>query len=687
MLKQEFLILPLIEEYSTYPRDLSWLSFNYRVLQEAMDESVPLFERLRFLAIYANNLEEFYRVRMAHHSALARLGKKTKAKYDLEPERMIRLINDTVNQQQREFDSVFFHELIPALKERKIEFADENFRFTKRQLKYLDTYFADIVKPLLNNSIVDLSDGDAFLLDKYVYLCVALETKKEPELHLIRMPVVGKDRMINLPAHSKEVVIFFDDIVRLFITRLFKRRTVIGCWAIKISRDAELYLEDEFEGNIVEKIKKSVLKRQIGLPTRMMYDSSMPVDIVEQLSSAIGLETSFTVPGSRYQNFYDLLDIPFKKRAALEYKKWPPVRHPKLLKGKYFKSMKRRNFLLSFPYHSYDHILELLNEAAEDPSVESIFITLYRVAHGSKVSQALIRALKNGKQVTVFDEVKARFDEETNIYYGEKLKKAGAEVVFSFDRIKVHCKVLLIEKKNGSRYAALSTGNFNEKTAKLYCDHSLLTSDPIITKDLVKLKRFLAEQEKFPNFKKLLVAPNGLRSALETRIAREIRIAARGGKGRIWLKLNSLEDVDLIERLYDASNAGVEIKLIIRGICCLIPGIKGQSENIKIVSIVDRYLEHSRVYIFGNNGDPRIYISSADIMRRNLNGRVEVAVPVELPKHKKELQDQFRLQWNDGTKARRINLGQTNNYRKLFGSDHIGSQQKLYERIVNQAEK
>ena len=652
-----------------------------------MDETVPLFERLRFLGIYANNLEEFYRIRVAHHTALARLGTKTKAKYDLEPERMIRLINDTVHQQQREFDSIFFHEIIPALRERNIEFADEHYRFTKRQLKYLSTYYADVVHPLLKNAIVDVSGGEPFLLDKFVYLCVAFDTRPLAQMKLIRLPLDEHDRMINVPADGKEVIMFLEDLIRLFLDRLFKKKAVIGCWSIKISRDAELYLEEEFEGSIVDKIKKSLAKRSIGAPTRMMYDSSMPEELAQQLTYSIGLTEMFIVPGSKYQNFYDLMDIPFRKRPWLEYRKWPPVRHGKLEKGNYFRSLKRRNFLLSFPYHSYDHILELIHEAAEDPEVEHIFITLYRVAHGSKVSEGLIRALKKGKRVTVFDEVKARFDEETNIYYGEKLQKAGAEVVFSFERIKVHCKVLLIEKKNGERYAAISTGNFNEKTAKLYCDHSLLTSDPVITKDLIKLKRFLAEQEQFPRFKKLLVAPYGMRVAIERRIAKEIRIASRGGNGRIWMKLNSLEDVDMIERLYDASNAGVEVRLIVRGICCLIPGIKGQSENIKVISIVDRYLEHSRYFIFGNGGDQRIYISSGDLMRRNLDNRVEVAVPIDLPKHQKEIVDQFKLQWNDGTKARRINFGQTNNYRKLIEGEPIGSQQKLYERIVTQAAK
>jgi polyphosphate kinase len=650
-----------------------------------MDERVPLFERLRFLGIYANNLDEFYRVRVASHTALARLGKKTKAKYDLEPEHMIELINETVDKHQRLFGRTFFKKLVPALKDKGIEFAKEDHAFTDSQLNYIRTYFSDVIKPFLKNGMVELTDTEPFLLDNQLYLCAELSNGTDSHLVLVRVPSNDTDRFILVPDKKKEIVIFLDDVIRLCGHELFPGREVLSYWSIKMTRDAELYLEDEFEGDIVERIRKSLGKRSIGAPTRMLFDENMPDHLVERLSKSIGIGKSFLVSGGRYHNLSDLQDLPFGDRPELRYPDRPPLRVPKLKPGEYFRKLKKRDVLLNFPYESYDHILEFLDEAATDPEVVHIFITLYRVAYGSKVSEGLIKALRNGKKVTVFDEVKARFDEESNIYWGKKLQQAGAQVVFSFDRIKVHSKVLLVELRSGERFAVVSTGNFNEKTARFYADHSLMTSNTKITKDLVRLKDFLADQEKFPNFKEILVAPYGLRVSLERRIAKEIRNSLRGKKARIWLKLNSLEDVDMIERLYDASIAGVEIRLIIRGICCLIPGVKNQSENIKVISIVDRYLEHSRMYIFENGGDTRVYLSSADWMRRNLSARVEVAVPVLDRKIKQELVDQFILQWNDGVKARIINQAQSNPYRKLKNAPTKGSQERLAQRLKDRA--
>lgn len=650
-------------------------------MQEAMDKSVPLFERLRFLGIYSNNLDEFYRVRVAYHTALARLGKKTKAKYDLEPERMIRAINNEVDRQQRRFGQLFFKTLVPELEQNGIAIAREDYPFNNAQLKYLDTYFTEVVKPLLKNGKVKLDDEEPFLLDSQLYLCALVSDKDKQDLVLLRVPSNEIPRFISVPDNKKELVIFLDDLMRLFGQKLFKKGVVGGYWSIKVTRDAELYLEDEFEGDIVQRIEKSLGKRSIGLPTRMLYDESMPADLLTRMSKALGIKDSFLVPGGKYHNFNDLQDIPFEGTPDMRYEDRPALRDMELNPGSYFKKIKKTDRLLCFPYQSYDHILEFLDEAATDPDVEQIFITLYRVAYGSQISEGLIKALKNGKKVTVFDEVKARFDEESNIYWGQKLQKAGAKVVFSFDRIKVHSKVLLVQKKDGERYAIVSTGNFNEKTAMFYADHSLMTANPKITKDLVRLETFLADQEKFPHFQELLVAPHGLRVELERNIAKEIRNSLRGKKARIWLKLNSLEDVDMIERLYDASIAGVEIHLIIRGICCLIPGIEHQSKNIKVISIVDRYLEHSRIYIFENGGNQKVYLSSADWMRRNLRSRVEVAIPVLDINHKMELIEQFKLQWRDGVKARIVNKQQNNRYRRLRNVPNVGSQELLYQRI------
>lgn len=677
----------MIEDYTTYPRDLSWLSFNYRVLQEAMDESVPLYERLRFLGIYANNLDEFYRVRVASHTALAKLGKKTKAKYDLEPERMIQLINRTVDRHQQLFGKTFFQDLLPKLKENGIELVNETHAFNEEQMRFLDTYFSDVIKPLLRNGIVHLNDGEPFLLDNQLYLLAEMHDSVDSTLVLIRVPSSDTERFIVVPDDKRELFMFIDDLIRLCGKQLFVEGSIGQYWSIKITRDAELYLEDEFEGDIVQRIKKSLNKRSIGTPTRMLYDENMPEQLVSRLADAIGIEPSYLVPGGRYHNFNDLQKLPVGNRDELKYPEWAALRIPSLGPGDYFKKLKKRDRLLNFPYESYDHILEFIHQAANDPEVDHIFITLYRVAYGSKVSEGLISALRKGKRVTVFDEVKARFDEESNIYWGEKLRQEGAQVVFSFDRIKVHCKVLLVEKRGGERYAVISTGNFNEMTARFYADHSLMTANPKITKDLVRLKDFLADQEKFPNFKELLVAPYGLRSALERRIAKEIRNSLRGKPARIWLKLNSLEDVDMIERLYDASIAGVEVRLIIRGICCLVPGIPNQSDNIEVISIVDRYLEHSRMYIFENGGDHRVYLSSADWMRRNLSARVEVAVPVLDESIKQEVLEQFQLQWADGLKARVIDEDQTNPYRELDGSPEIGSQHLLYNRLKERHER
>jgi polyphosphate kinase len=502
---------------------------------------------------------------------------------------------------------------------------------------------------------------------------------------------VGRFFILPSKAGTTEVI-FIDDVIRTCLADVFAGHIVLGCHAIKLSRDAELYLDEEFGGNVKEKVRKSLRKRRTGVPSRFLYDNAMPRTTLRALRTLLGLGKQDIVTGGRYHNFSDLMKLPVKGYPELRDKPWPAIDHPAFTQGSNtFRTIASGDRLLHFPYHDFGAVVRWLEQAAIDPAVQHISITLYRVANGSAVCNALLKALEHGKRVTAFVEVQARFDESSNLYWGEQLEQAGAKVLYSYEHLKVHCKLCLVERMERGRikrYAYLGTGNFNESTSRLYVDSALLTARESITREVEGVFMHLRDRRHRPGNEHLMVAPLTLRTRLEQLIDKEIELALSGRPAQILLKLNSVEDRAMIRKLYDASNAGVSIRLIVRGICCLVPGVKGMSENITVISIVDRYLEHTRAYVFGNDGKTLVYLSSADWMGRNLDRRVEVAFPVLDEALKQELLELLEIQWSDRVKARLIDVRQTNPYiLPVRGEPSIHAQAAAYAYLTAKATK
>ena len=679
-----------VKELKLFDRELSWLSFNERVLQEAKDDRVPLIERLRFLAIYSSNLDEFFRVRVASVKSLISLKKKTKKQLEFSPKKLLKVIHDIVDRQQQEFGRIFRKEILPALKEQGIHIL-KNEELNKSQVKFVRAYFQSELAENLEFDLIEEGESEApFLENRLIYLAVRFSDKQSSKIALIRVPDQANRFLVVPDDEGRHVVVLLEDVLRLSLDRIFPKREVECCHSFKLSRDAELYIEDEFSGDLVEKIHKSLNRRSTGLPSRFLYDQAMPEDFLKELQKAFEIDDEDTIAGGRYHNFYDYFGFPVPDNPELVFPLLKPAPHPDLDRYEsIFDAIRAGDKILHFPYQSYDYVLRLLEEAADDPDVRSIKITLYRVAGDSKVAKALIKAAENGKKVEVFDEVKARFDEQSNIFWGKELEAAGARVRYSYPGLKVHTKICLIKRKeNGEnvRYGYFGTGNFNEKTARIYCDHALLTCDPDMAKEVDHVFAFLMDF-KFPSgkFNDLLVAPFQMRIRFLEMIDREIAREKSGGKGYICAKMNSLEDQEMIAKLYEASQEGVEVKLIIRGICKLIPGIPGLSENIEIKSLVGRFLEHARVYVFGRGDEQEMYVASADWMNRNLSKRVEVGFRIKDDAIREELYHIIDLQWKDNTKARIINTAQDNPYVDANGNDPIDAQSDTYQFLLDKA--
>lgn len=669
---------PAPERY--FDRDLSWLSFNDRVLQEAKDPRVPLLERIKFLAIYSSNLDEFYRVRVASLRSLNKLKKTDRTAWEVPPEKRVERINRKALKQQREFGALYRGTLLPALAKAGIRILRED-KLNAEQRRTVREVFTTRIAPLLHTAAVRAGNAP-FIEDRKLYFACRLlaKGKRKERLVFLNIPSDELGRFIQLPAaKGRTDLIFLDDALRLCLDTVFTGHKVMGCYAIKLSRDAELYLDEEFAGNVKEKVRKSLRKRSTGVPSRFLYDNAMPRTTLRALRELLGLTKPDLVAGGRYHNFSDLMKLPVEGHADLRDVPWPPIMHPAVRKAKdTFSAIAQQDMLWHFPYHDLRMLTGWLQRAALDPAVRRISITLYRVAQDSAVCAALVDALHNGKKVTVFVEVQARFDERANLYWGEALEKAGARVLYSYENLKVHCKLCLIDRvENGrrKRYAYLGTGNFNERTSRIYADMALLTAKEAMTREVAEVFAHLEDRTHRPELHHVLMAPIGLRPRLEALIDKEIELALQGKRAEILLKLNSLEDRALVRKLYDASNAGVRVRLIIRGICCLMPGIAGAGSNIEAISIVDRYLEHTRAYVFHNNGHPLYLLSSADWMGRNLDRRIEVAFPVLDPALQQELHDLLELQWNDRTKARLIDARQTNPYVKAAKGERAGHAQ------------
>ena len=679
-----------------YDRELSWLSFNYRVLQEAKDKSVPLIERIKFLAIYSSNLDEFFRVRVASLRSLLSLKNNSNKKLQFNPRKLLNKIKDVVNAQQEEFGKIYRKEIIPLLNKNNILIVDDK-TFSPGHKSFLKNYFYDQVIPYFQPALLDKNKINTFLHNNSLYLALRLTAKKKnkPEktvkrkrfkYAIVEVPAAELGRFVILPEmDGKKYVMFIEDVIRIFLPDVLPGYNVESCYSIKLTRDAELYIDDEFTGNLLNKIRKSLAKRKTGVPSRFLYDKDIPKSFLRFLKEAIKLTEDDMIEGGRYHNYSDFFSFPDFELSKLKYKPLPPLHCNDFDRyDSMFTAMSRKDILLSFPYQSYGYVIRLLEEAAIDKNVKSIKITLYRVASESLVVRALIKAAENGKKVTAFVEVKARFDEESNFSSAEALQQGGVKVLYSFPGLKVHSKLCLIERtENGKNkfYTYLATGNFNEKTARIYCDHALITKDQSIGKEVKKVFNYLSGKTEKVNFRQLLVAPFNMREKFESLIDNEIKNAAAGKDAGIIIKLNSIEDRKMIKKLYQASEAGVKINIIVRGICCLIPGVENISRNISAISIVDRFLEHARIYVFHNNGQKLIYLASADWMKRNLSRRIEVGFPVNDKNIKAFLLKLIDIQLSDNVKARLIDTEQKNEYVEHNSKKKIRSQYETYEFI------
>ncbi len=679
-----------MEYYRYFERESSWLSFNERVLQEAMDKKVPLFERLKFLAIYSSNLDEFYRVRVSHHQSLLKLKKNLKHEFALNPKRILDSIYRRVYENQGIFRKIFKTQILPELAKNNIHLCNIG-DLNKEQREFVYNFYRKKVQPQLRLEQI-LPGNPPFIENRVIYFIISTLVKGFlRKIYLLKIPHDKFGRFIEIPSNDGLVIIQLEDIVRYYCATLIAKGEIVSINVIKMSRDADLHLDDEFGENILEKIKKSLDKRLTGVPTRFQYDEEMPASTLNRIIDCYNIKKQELLPGGRYHNFHDFMEFPFPDIPKRKYKALEELKSKRLAgKKDYFKVIDEKDVLLHFPYQNYKYVINFLDKAVLDKSVKAISITIYRVARDSKICLALENAAKAGIRVTVFDEVQARFDEASNIYWGNRLTQAGARVIYSIRKLKVHTKLLLIERKEKEKmryYSFLSTGNFNEKTARFYTDQGLLTANQEMGSEVKKVFEFLENQDKRFTYQHLMVAPEFLRTQLENLIDREIKNAQDGKKAELFFKMNSLEDKIMIRKLYEASEAGVRIKLIVRGLCCLIPGVKGMSKNIKIISIVDRFLEHSRIFEFHNNGKPEIFLSSADLMTRNLTRRVEVAFPIYDKEAKKVLRDYLRIQWKDNVKARIIDAEQSNKYKKSKASHKIRSQYEFHTYLKNLQKK
>lgn len=677
-------------------RDISWLSFNYRVLQEAKDPSVPLLERLKFLAIYSSNLDEFFRIRVANHRNLARADKSTLKNIDFAPEVILREILKIANKQQEEFSLIFDKQIRPELKKNGIQLVSWR-KLTKPQIEFVDTYFNEYLLPFVQPVILAGKKIKPFLNNGALYLALHLHSKDAfkpvSEYAIVKIPSDHLSRFVELPTgHTRsKQVLMLDDAVRHSVRLIFPGYNILDSYSIKLTRDAELYIDDEYSGDLLVKIKKSLTKRSIGVASRMIYDRGMPKHFLQYLMDVFEIDQLDLLPEGRYHNNSDFFKFPSFGMTHLKDPVLSPVTIDELEDAaSIFEKIREKDKLLHLPYHSYDSVIKFFENAAIDPDVTHIKIIQYRVAKVSRIMGAIKDAVKNGKQVSTFIEVKARFDEEANLKWGEELENAGVTVYYSMPGFKVHSKLALIRRLEDGMpnlYAYLGTGNFHEDTAKIYSDFGIFTNDKRITSEVARVFTYLETKHKHNiHFQYLGVGLFNLKEKFISLIKREIEFAKKGKKAKMILKMNSLQDEEMINLLYDASKAGVRIKLLIRGICCLVAGQKNLSENIEAYSIVDRYLEHSRVFVFHNNGENEVYLSSADWMVRNLHFRVETLFPIFDHDIAKEIITIMNIQLNDDTKSRILDASLSNKYRRNKDDIAVRSQTESYYFIKRREE-
>lgn len=686
-------------------REKSWLAFNARVLQEAADENVPLLDRLRFLGIFSNNLDEFFRVRYAaiRRMTLEKIDTKPMLG-DISAEQLLKDITEIVIEHQSESLRIL-NDIEKKLEKQGIYIINEK-QINKDQEAFIKDFFIQKVSPelvtIMLNDLVEfplIKDTSGYLAVKLVMnknksgLISQLVHDKEIRYAIIEIPKTI-NRFVVLPSNSdKQYIILLDDVIRYSLDHIFNifDYESIDAHMIKITRDAQLEFDSDLSKSLIEKISYSVKERRVGEPVRFVYDQAIDKDTLEFFLNRMKIDSSDSIiPGGRYHNRRDYMDFPNLGRYELLYKQNVPLPIQGLsLDGSMLQSIKEKDYLLHAPYQSFSYVIRFLREAALDPKVQSIKITLYRLSKNSQIVSSLINAAKNGKKVTVQIELQARFDEASNISYAELMQEEGINLIFGVKGLKVHSKICLVERLEDDeikRYGFVSTGNFSESSAKIYTDVTLFTSDSKILKDMSKVFEFFEVNYRVHRYKHLIVSPHYTRSRFVKLIDREIKNASEGLPAYINLKMNSLSDYKMIDKLYEASNAGVKIKLIIRGICCLVPGLKNYSENIEAISIVDNYLEHSRVFIFGNNNNPEIFISSADFMTRNIDARVEVTCPIYDEEIKQDLIDTFQIGWKANVKARLHSDKFENLYRKRGEDKVFRAQQEMYKHYQNKLE-
>ncbi len=683
---------------SYFNREMSWLQFNARVLQEAEDTATPLIERLRFIGIFSNNLDEFFKVRYATIKRIAEAGKGGRSYLGgMSASELMEEITQTVISHQKASLNILSD--IEAELETENIFIINETEVSETHKAFIANYFITKVSPALVTIMIGELEKFPSLKDSAAYLAVKMVMSKEDETFkakntyaLIEIPK-NVDRFVELPADgNKQYIIILDDLIRYCLNNIFSifKYDSISAHMIKITRDAELDIESDLSKSFIDKISKSVKNRSAGDPVRFVYDKDIDKETLKFLMHKMGIDsTDSIIPGGRYHNRRDYMGFPSLGREDLQYEKITPLHIPGLsLQGSLLDKIAVKDYLLYAPYQTFSYVVKFLREAALDPAVKTIKITIYRLAEISHIASSLINAAKNGKEVTVQIELQARFDEQANIYYAEQMQGEGVKLIFGVAGLKVHSKVCLIEREEKGkivRYAFISTGNFNESTARIYTDYTLFTANQKIGKELNKVFDFFEVNYKIKKYRHLIVSPHYTRNALYSLIETEILNNIKGKPSGIKLKLNSLSDYKMIDRLYAASRAGVKIKLIVRGICCLIPGVKEMSENIEVISIVDKFLEHPRLFIFENGGNRKLFISSADFMGRNLDNRVEITCPIYDESIKNEINETFEICWSDNVKARVINPKQDNAYRKN-DLPKVRSQFALYEYYKNKLE-
>lgn len=672
------------------PKEISWLAFNERVLQEAENTTVPLMERLKFLGIYSNNLSEFFRVRVATLQRLISLKRKQKKIIEEDPKKIIEQVHKIIIKQGKRFDQIY-KEILASLAKHHIYIVNEK-QLTTEQNDFVLNYFRTHVNTKLMPVMIGEKMLSPYLKNEALYFAIRIVLKnKKVNYALLELPIGLFSRFLLLPKEeNKQYVILLDDIIRQGLKEVFYLFEIssIEAYTIKFTRDAELEIDDDVSESYLKIISKSLQKRKKGNLVRFVYDNDMPADLLQLLIKKINLDKDDVIlPQGRYHNFKDFINFPKIGHTNLYYHSLESIKPDGMrLNQSIFPILKKKDIFLYTPYHSFDHFINFLKEASIDPQVKSIQITLYRLASNSSVIYALTNALRNGKQVTAVVELQARFDEEANIYWSNKLKEEGAKIIYGVPNLKVHSKLCLItrkEKNTTAMYACIGTGNFNEETTKVFCDMYLFTSHLNITKEIHNIFEFFRSNYKISRSKHLIVSPFYMRKTFEKMIKNEISNAKKGKDAYLHFKMNNLNDPAIISLLYKASQAGVKVILNVRAVFSLVPGIKDHSDHIESFGIIDRYLEHARVYIFCNGGDKKVFISSADLMERNIDRRVEVTCPI----YDKNIQDKIitilELQRLDNVKARVLNHDQTNQIRKTTLKNNIQSQYAIHEYLQN----